>query len=336
MAKSLKVAVVGAKTLAAESLLDVMADRKFLVSELIPLDVGGAGDSVAFGNRSLAVKDLDGFDFSQVNLVFICRADNGDVVRAKNAGCLVVCLAHDYSGPLAVASLLEEGAVLQDKVQLIPDGLSCVVAQIVAQIDKALNDSVQVRSLDLTAALSVSSFGRKGVDALASETARLLNGRSLESTVFAHQIAFNLLPRLPLNESGVVGAEFDIESQLTRLLGQGGKVAPLVSASLMQVPVFYGTSGVIRLEFSGDVNVSELAILLNEVEGFEVLDDEDEDGFPSPVKDAVNSEVVWLTRLKQGRNLSVFHLNFVVDTNRKGVAVNALEVAGMLIRQYLS
>jgi aspartate-semialdehyde dehydrogenase len=334
MAKSLKVAVVGAKTLVAESLLDVMAERKFLVSELIPLDAGGVGDSVAFGNRSLAVKDLAGFDFSSVDLVFICKSDDGDIVRAKNAGCLVVSLAHACSEPLVVGSLLEDGAVLQDRVQLIPGGLSCVVAQIVAQITGALSGSVHVLSLDLTAALPVSSFGRKGVDALASETAKLLNGRALESTVFAHQIAFNLLPRLPLNKDGVVAAELEFESELERLLTREDQSAPLVSASLVQVPVFYGTSGVIRLEFSDDVEISAIATLLDEVEGFEVLDDDDEDGFPSPVNDAVNSDLVWLTRLKQGRNQSVVHLNFVVDTNRKGVAVNALDVAAVLIKQY--
>lgn len=336
MSQSFSVAVVGATGTVGEALVQLLEERDFPVADLHLLASGeSAGQALPFRGRNVRVRAVEAFDFSQVRLVFFAASESitlAHAQRAHAAGCSLI----DLSGALPV----EQAPRLVPEVNAeILAGLSAPfqlssphpVATALAVTLGPLLASLRPQRVSITACLSVSALGREGVAELARQTTELLNMRPLESRVFDRQIAFNLLAQV-----GELGGDGHALSEV-RLAADTRQVLDIpeliVSATCVQVPVFFGDSISVSLQAASRVDLVAVRALLESAPGIELLEEGD---YPTVVGDAVGQDVVYVGRLRSGlTDDAELNLWIASDNVRKGSALNAVQLAELLIKHYL-
>lgn len=336
MTPSINIALVGATGSVGEALVELLEEREFPVKELHLLaSTESAGQSLSFRGRQVRVRALESFDFSQVQLAFF--AAGGEVVRACRervlvAGCSLIDLSAGLpldQAPCVLPELGYEGLpVLAVPLQLsapTPAAVAC------ALILAALQPMQVPRQLQLTAMLAVSTLGRSGVQELARQTAELLNGRPLEPNGVDRQLAFNLLAQVgAADEQGHAELERRLAGELQQLFSQPEL---LVSATCALVPVFFGDSLVLNIQYDSPVDVAAALQLLEAAPGIELIEAGD---YPTAVGDAVGQDQVYVGRVRAGvcdpRQLNLW---IASDNVRKGAALNAVQIAELLIKHYL-
>lgn len=336
MTLSFDIAIIGATGSVGETLVQILDERDFPVGELHVLAGSeSAGRTLSFKGRNLRVADAEAFDFSRVRLVF-CAA-HPDVTlslidKVQAAGCQVIDLSGALPATQAPRVIPEVNAQILDGL-VAPFQLSspCSPAVAVAVVLAALREQVEVRRLSVTACLPVSSRGREGVSELARQTAELLNGRPLEPRLFEHQMAFNLLAQVDKpDEQGHGMLERRVGEELKQLM-----LLPdlQVSTSCLQVPVFFGDSISVALQAAGPVNLQAVLAQLASSSALEYVEPGD---FPSAVGDAVGQDIPYVGRVRGGvDDPTELNLWITSDNLRKGAALNAVQLAELLIKHYL-
>ncbi|MFG0379608.1 aspartate-semialdehyde dehydrogenase [Pseudomonas sp. zbq_18] len=334
MSKSFDVAVVGATGTVGETLVQVLEEREFPVGNLHLLaGSASSGQSVAFRGKNLRVRELAGFDFSQVQLVFFAAGESVSrehAPRAQAAGCSLIDLSGGLDGALPVVpeANAEVLATLSAPYLLrSPAPVATALAAVLAP----LRATLQMQKVTVLAALAVSQFGREGVAELARQTTELLNMRPLELQVFDRQIAFNVLAQAgAVGESGHAPLEQRIARELKVLLGvEGLKVA--VSCCL--APVFFGDSLAVTVDTECAVDLKQVAGVLGQQAGLELVEVGD---YPSVVGDAVGQDELYVGRLRGGMDdPAELNLWIASDNARKGSALNAVQIGELLIKHYL-
>ena len=336
MSQSFDIAVIGATGTVGETLVQLLEERDFPLANLHLLaSVESAGQSLPFKGKNLRVRALDAFDFSTVRLAFFAAGEQitrsyADKVRA--AGCSVI----DLSGgltleqaprvvPEANGDLLKTLVAPYQLTSPSPSvaALACVLAPVRALL--------QMQRITLTACLSVSSQGREGVSELARQTAELLNVRPLEPQFFDRQIAFNLFPQVgAADDAGHVLHERRIVEELKQVLDQPDLK---VSATCMLAPVFFGDSLSVSLQTASNVDLPALNAALEAAAGVEMVERGD---YPTVTADAIGQDEVYVGRLRCGLDdPSEVILSIASDNVRKGAALNAVQIAELLIKHYL-
>jgi aspartate-semialdehyde dehydrogenase len=191
-----------------------------------------------------------------------------------------------------------------------------------------LKGQLGIERVQVMAALAVSAQGREAVSELARQTAELLNARPLEPRFFDRQMAFNLLAQVgPVDEHGHTGVERRLVEELRVLLG----LAKLnISVSCIQVPVFFGDSFSVALQCREPVDLAQVNQALEQADSLELVENDD---YPTPVGDAVGQDVVYVGRVRRGIDDSQqLNLWLTTDNLRKGAALNAVQVAQLLIK----
>lgn len=336
MTRTFDIAVIGATGSVGEALVQVLEERDFPLANLHLLASGdSAGRSVAYKGRNLRVRALDTFDFSSVRLAFF--AADPAVTRAsfeavQAAGCALI----DLSGALPVAQaprVVPEVNPESLEALAAPYCLSSPAAPVVAisLALAALRPLLDLRRVTVNASLAVSSRGREGVSELARQTAELLNGRSFEPRLFDRQMAFNVLAQVDAVDADGHGAfERRVSDELKGLLAIAGLH---VSVACQQVPVFFGDSLSLSLQSGSAVDVAKARAALQAAAGIEFIEAGD---FPTAVGDAVGQDAVYVGRVRGGLDdTSELNLWIVSDNVRKGAALNAVQLAELLIKHYL-
>ena len=263
MSKTVDLAVIGATGTVGEALVQLLEEREFPVGNLHLLAGGdSAGQSVPFRGKNLRVRELAGFDFTQVGLAFFAAGEEVSrqyADKAVAAGCSVI----DLSGALAQALPIVPEANAETLADVhAPYLLSspAPAATALAAVLGPLRDQLGLRRVVLNAALAVSTLGRAGIAELARQTTELLNMRPLEPQLLDRQVAFNLLAQVgALEEGGHARLERRVATELKQVLGiEGLKVS--VSCSL--APVFFGDSLAVCLQTDKPVDVPAVAALL--------------------------------------------------------------------------
>lgn len=334
MSKTVDLAVIGATGTVGEALVQLLEEREFPVGNLQLLAGGdSAGQSVPFRGKNLRVRELAGFDFTQVGLAFFAAGEEVSrqyVDKAIAAGCSVI----DLSGALVQALPVVPEANAEALAGLrAPYLLSspAPAATALAAVLGPLRDQLGLRQIVLNAALAVSSLGRAGVVELARQTTELLNMRPLEPQLLDRQVAFNLLTQVgELEESGHARLERRVATELKRVLDvEGLKVS--VSCSL--VPVFFGDSLAVCLQTDKSVDIPAVAALLAQQSGIELVESGD---YPTVVGDAVGQDELYVGRLRAGLDdPAELNLWIASDNVRKGSALNAVQIGELLIKHYL-
>ena len=334
MSKTVDLAVIGATGTVGEALVQLLEEREFPVGNLHLLAGGdSAGQSVPFRGKNLRVRELAGFDFTQVGLAFFAAGEEVSrqyADKAVAAGCSVI----DLSGALAQALPIvpEANAEMLADVHA-PYLLSspAPAATALAAVLGPLRDQLGLRRVVLNAALAVSTLGRAGIAELARQTTELLNMRPLEPQLLDRQVAFNLLAQVgALEEGGHARLERRVATELKQVLGiEGLKVS--VSCSL--APVFFGDSLAVCLETDKPVDVPAVAALLAQQSAVELVETGD---YPTVVGDAVGQDELYVGRLRAGLDdPAELNLWIASDNVRKGSALNAVQIGELLIKHYL-
>lgn len=253
MSEGWNIAILGATGAVGEALLETLAERQFPVGEIYALARHeSAGEHLRFGGKSVIVQDAADFDWTQAQLAFFvagAEASAAWIDDATNAGCLVIdssgLFALEPDVPLVVPEV--NPYVLADyrnrNVIAVADSLT---SQLLAAL-KPLIDQGGLSRIAVTSMLSASAQGKKAVDALAGQSAKLLNGIPIdEDDFFGRQLAFNMLPLLPDRE-GSVRQERRIVDEVRKILQDDGV---MISASVVQSPVFYGHAQMVSLKRS--------------------------------------------------------------------------------------
>ena len=336
MTRTFDIAVIGATGSVGETLVQLLEEREFPVANLYLLASGeSAGSSLSYKGKNLRVKDLETFDFSSVRLAFFAAGSavtQKYAAQAGAAGCAVIDLASGLAAAQAPRIVPEVNAqvlagLAAPYVLTSPSAPSIVLAAVLA----ALPEQICIRRVTVTACLAVSSRGREGVAELARQTAELLNGRSFEPRLFDRQMAFNLLAQVDhCDEQGQGVLERQVANELKELLALPDLH---VALTCIQAPVFFGDSLSVSLQLESAVDLKEVYAALGAAAALELVERDD---YPTAVGDAVGQDVVYVGRVRAGlTDPAELNLWITSDNVRKGAALNAVQLAELLIKHYL-
>jgi aspartate-semialdehyde dehydrogenase len=336
MTRTFDIALVGATGSVGEALVQLLEEREFPVANLHLLASGeSAGRSLSYKGKNLRVRDLETFDFATVRLVFFAagsKVTQKYAVLAAAAGCAVIDLASGLpaaQAPRIIPEVNREALAKLTAPYLLtsPSAPGIALATVLA----ALPEQVGIRRVAVTACLAVSSRGREGVSELARQTAELLNGRAFEPQLFDRQMAFNLLAQVEQTDGdGHAALERQIAAEIKELLALPQL---LVAVTCVQVPVFFGDSLSVSLQTESTVDLKQVYAALDTAPALELVELDD---YPTAVGDAVGQDVVYVGRVRAGLDdPSELNLWITSDNVRKGAALNAVQIAELLIKHYL-
>ena len=336
MSQTFNIAVIGATGTVGETLVQVLEEREFPVGNLHLLaSIESAGSSVPFRGKNVRVREVEQFDFSQVQVVFFAAAEQvtlSFIERVRAAGCAVIDLAGALTAEQAPMLVPEANADVLAGLQAplqVSSPSPCAIALAVALAP--LRGLLEMQRVDVTACLAVSSVGREGVSELARQTAELLNVRPLEPRFFDRQMAFNILAQAGKPDaSGHSRVEKRLVQELKHVLATP---ALKVSATCVLAPVFFGDSLSVSVQCANPVDLAAVNAALEQAEGIELVEEGD---YPTVVGDAVGQDVIYIGRVRVGfDDLCELKLWIASDNVRKGAALNAVQIAELLIKHYL-
>jgi aspartate-semialdehyde dehydrogenase len=340
MADKFDVAVVGATGVVGEAMLGILAERKFPVGKVYALaSERSIGKTVAFGNRELNVENLADFDFSKVAIgLFSAGASVSAEIapRAVAAGCVVIDntsqFRNDDDIPLVVPEV--NAAAIADYTQRgIIANPNCSTIQMLVAL-KPIYDAVGIERINVCTYQAVSGAGRSAIEELVRQTTAMLNGRPLEITGDAKQIAFNAIPHIDVFlDNRYTKEEMKMVWETRKILGDD---TIRVNPTAVRIPAFYGHSEAIHIETRDKISAAAVVELLAKSPGIVVLDGVETGKYPTAVTESSGTDPVYVGRIREdisherGINLWV-----VADNIRKGAALNSVQIAEILAKNHL-
>ena len=325
--KTYNVAVVGATGVVGEVIIDLLAERDPLASER------SAGETVLCGTKRCQVGDLAEFDFSGVHYAFFSAGSEVSrqyAQKAAAAGAIVIdntsAFRYDDDVPLIVPEV--NSALLADlPARGIIANPNCSTIQMAVALNPIV-ERVGISRINVSTYQAVSGAGRSAIKELAGQTAALLNGQSIEVNALPKQIAFNVIPHIDVFEDNGYSREEMKMVLETQKIFNDATIA--VNPTTVRVPVFYGHSEAVHIETRAPIELEEVAALLAEASGVELLQDD----YATAVTDAASQDVVYVSRLRR----DISHPNginmwVVADNVRKGAALNAIQIAELLVNR---
>jgi aspartate-semialdehyde dehydrogenase len=329
------VAVVGATGAVGQTMLEILADRKFPISKMIPLASSrSAGSKVEFKGKKVVVQDLETFDPEGVDIaLFSAGGDTSKehAPRFAEAGCYVIDNSSAWRMDEDVALVVPEvnpHALEAARYNRIIANPNCSTIQMVVAL-KPLHDAVPIERVNVSTYQAVSGAGGVAMDELAKQTAALLGGQPAEVEVFPARIAFNVIPQIDVfMEDGYTKEERKMIDETVKIMESD--IA--VTATAVRVPVFYAHSEAINITFSGEMDADRARKLLADADGICVVDDPSTEDYAMP-SEAAGTDPVWISRIRNDNSFrNSLHLWVVADNVRKGAALNAVQIAEILIR----
>ncbi|MDP3705880.1 MAG: aspartate-semialdehyde dehydrogenase [Legionellaceae bacterium] len=340
MTKKLNIAIVGVTGAVGETMLAVLKERKFPIAQLFPLaSERSVGKTVVFKDQELDVLDLATFDFTDVDIALFSAG--GSVSKefapiAVAAGCVVIdntsCFRYDDDIPLVVPEVNPERIAQYTNRGIIANP-NCSTIQMVVAL-KPLHDAVGITRINVATYQAVSGSGKKAVTELITQMGELLNGRSVKPTVYSQQIAFNVLPHIDeFQDNGYTREEMKMVWETQKIL-EDDQI--LVNPTAVRVPVLYGHSEAIHVEFKSPITAERARKLLSKAPGVKVIDDPSKSKYPTAIQNATGVDTVFVGRIRQDISHPCgLDLWVVADNIRKGAASNAIQIAEILQRDYL-
>jgi aspartate-semialdehyde dehydrogenase len=339
MAKEFRVAVIGATGLVGETMISVLEERGFPVSQLYALaSERSVGHALSFRDRHVPVRELKSFDFAQCDFALFSAGaaiSREYAPRAVAAGCLVIDNTSEFryreDVPLVVPEVNPEALAPVGTSGIIANP-NCSTIQLVVAL-KPLHDAAGLERIDVATYQSVSGAGRAALEELARQSIAALSGKGpVETLDGSKQIAFNCVPHIDeFQDNGYTREEMKIVWETRKILA-----APelRVNATAVRVPVFYGHSEAVHISTRRALSAAEARELLRNAPGVTVLDEPRVGGYPTAATEAANRDTVYVGRIREdlapdrGLNLWV-----VADNVRKGAATNSVQIAEALAQR---
>jgi aspartate-semialdehyde dehydrogenase len=340
MSREFDVAVVGATGAVGEAMVSILEERSFPVRSLHLLASSrSAGKRIAFRNRMLEVENLDSFDFARTQVgLFSAGASISErhAPRAAAAGCVVIDntsqFRYEPKIPLVVPEVNPERIADYKRHGIIANPNCSTIQMLVAL--KPIYDAVGIERINVCTYQSVSGTGKEAIEELATQSAALLSGRPVEARVYPKQIAFNVLPHIDVfMDNGYTKEEMKMVWETRKIMGDE---SIQVNPTTVRVPVFYGHSEAVHIETREKISAERARDLLQQAPGVVVLDERVPGGYPTAVTESAGKDPVYVGRIREDishpRGLDLW---VVSDNVRKGAALNSIQIAEILVKEYL-
>lgn len=340
MSKKFNICVVGATGAVGETILSILDKRHFPINNLYPLaSANSAGKKVLCQGKQWTVQDLATFDFSQAQVgLFSAGGHISEKYApiAADSGCVVIDnTAHfrrDEDIPLVVPEVNPHAIAGYTQRNIIANPNCSTIQMLVAL--KPIYDAVGIERINVATYQAVSGSGKEAITELTDQTVNLLNGKDVNVEVYPKQIAFNVIPHIDVfQDNGYTKEEMKMVWETQKIFEDE---AILVNPTAVRVPVIYGHSEAVNIETKTKITATEATQLLKKAQGVKVMDKHEDGGYATPFVEATNHDETFVSRIREdishekGLNLWV-----VSDNIRKGAALNTIQIAEILIADYL-
>lgn len=339
MSKGYSVAVLGATGLVGEHLISILEERNFPVSRFVPLaSERSVGRSVRFRGEDYPVQDVAKFDFTGVQIGLFSAGASVSAVhapRAGAAGCVVIDNTSKFRNeadiPLVVPEVNPE-AIARHRPRNIIANPNCSTIQMVVAL-KPIHDAAGITRINVATYQSVSGAGRRSVEALRRQAGQSLAGEPVQAEGAAKPIAFNVVPHIDeFQPNGYTREEMKMVWETRKILGDE---AIRVNPTAVRVPVYFGHSEAVHVETREKISAARARELLARAPGIVVMDEPRLGGYPTAATEAAHRDAVYVGRIREDisceRGLSLW---VVSDNIRKGAALNSIQIAEILVRDY--
>lgn len=334
------VAVVGATGAVGETMLSILEERKFPIGNIYPLASSrSAGGKIQFNGKNIKIGDLADFDFSKAQIALFSAGGSVSAEyapKAVAAGCIVIDntshFRYDDDVPLVIPEVNPEAIAQHSKKGIIANPNCSTIQMLVAL--KPIYDAVGIDRINVSTYQAVSGTGKSAIEELAGQTAKLLNGKKIDCNVYPKQIAFNVLPQIDVfMENGYTKEEMKMVWETKKILNDD---AIKVNPTAVRVPVFYAHSEALHIETKEKISVEKAQQLLSDFDGITLLDERVDGGYPTAVSESAGNDDVFVGRVREDishpKGLDMW---VVADNVRKGAALNSVQIAELLVKNYL-
>jgi len=333
------VAVVGATGAVGNEMVSILEERNFPVDKLKLLaSTRGAGTRMEFKGKSYTVEVLNENSFAGVDIGLF--SPGGSVSQkfapiAGNAGCVVIdntsAFRMDPDVPLVVPEVNAHAVAQYTKKNIIANP-NCSTIQMVVAL-KPIHDVAKIKRIVVSTYQAVSGTGKRAIRELESQTLAIYNQQEVKKEVYPHQIAFNCLPHIDVFfDNGYTKEEMKMVNETKKIMEDD---SIRVTATTVRVPVFYGHSEAVNIETEKKITADEVRKILSKAAGVRVVDNPKFAEYPLAI-DAAGKDETFVGRIREDESIpSGINLWVVSDNIRKGAALNAVQIAEILIQKYL-
>ncbi len=337
--KTYNVAVAGATGAVGNEMISVLEERDFPVKNLILLASSrSAGKTLPFKGKNIKVQELKEDSFKGIDIGLFSPGGSVSMKFAPIAaasGCVVIdntsAFRMDPDVPLVVPEV-NEHAIAGYKNKGIISNPNCSTIQMVVVL-KPLHDFAKIKRIVVSTYQAVSGTGMKAIKELEQQVLNIYNARKVEIKVYPHQIAFNCLPHIDsFLDNGYTKEEMKMVNETKKIMEDHGIA---VTATTVRVPVFYGHSESVNIEFEKEITPAKARALLKKTPGVKVVDDPTKNKYPLAIN-AAGKDDTFVGRIRRDDTVSHgLNMWIVADNIRKGAALNAVQIAEALIKKYL-
>ena len=334
----MNIAIVGATGNVGRKLLEVIEKLNFEFSELYLIASDkSVGKKIAFKNKNYTIVGLNGFDFSKVKIAFFSAgsaiAEKWAPIAAKKT-VVIDNSKHfrmDKDIPLVVPEVNPESLKLYKNKNIIANA-NCSTIQLVLAL-KPLHDQFKIKRVIISTYQSVSGAGNAQMNELEQQSKNVLEKKKVSSKYFTKQIAFNVIPHIDsFMDDGYTKEEWKMTAETKKILDP--KI--LLSATCVRVPVFIGHSESVNIEFNSDVSVKKIRECLEKAPGCKIVDETKDGGYITPVESS-GDFATYISRIREDHTQkNSINMWVVSDNLLKGAALNAVQIANVLIKKYIN
>lgn len=337
--QSYNVAIVGATGAVGREMLEILHEREFPVNKLkLIASERSEGKVINSNGNKFAIEKLTGECFSGVDIALFSAGSSRSkefAGHAVKAGAVVIdnssAFRMDRDVPLVIPEI-NPHAITEYRKKGIIANPNCTTA-VTAMALKPIHDISRIKRVVATSFQAVSGAGAQGIDELEDQTRSVLERSVISSSVFPHQIAFNLIPHIDIFlENSYTKEEMKLHLETRKILGDR---SINITATTVRVPVFRAHSISVNLETERKVTVSEAFEALGSFRGIRVIDDVSANRYPMPI-DASGEDDCLVGRIREDYTVENGLCLWVVgDQLRKGAALNAVQIAEELVRNHV-
>jgi aspartate-semialdehyde dehydrogenase len=333
-----KVAVVGATGNVGREMLSILAERAFPADDVVALaSQRSLGSEVSFGDKTLKTRVLDTYDFSDTDICLMSAG--GDISREWSPrigqqGCIVIdnssAFRYDSDVPLVVPEVNADAVKGLSRRNIIANP-NCSTAQLLVAL-KPLHDRFKILRVVVSTYQSVSGAGKEGMDELFDQTRAIFSAGEPVTKKFSKRIAFNLIPHIDsFMEDGFTKEEWKMMAETKKILDPSIKL----TATCVRVPVFIGHSEAVNIECAEPITADEAREILRRSPGVLVIDKREAGGYITP-HEAAGEDATYVSRIREDTTVENGLAFWCVSDNlRKGAALNAVQIAEVLINRGL-
>lgn len=337
--RSYNVAVVGATGVVGHEMINVLEERNFPVKEIRLLaSTRSAGEKLEFHGEDVTVEVLNESSFKGVEIGLFSAggsiSERFAPIAAKE-GCVVIdntsAFRMDPQVPLVVPEV-NSHAIDQYRNKNIIANPNCSTIQMVVVL-KPIHEAVRIRRVVVSTYQSVSGTGKEAIEELEQQTRAIFTQQEIGVNVYPHQIAFNCLPHIDVFlENGYTKEEMKMIHETKKIMEDD---TIRVTATTVRVPVFYSHSESVNIETEKKITPQEVRDLLSKAPGVVVEDDPSLFKYPLAIYAAGRDET-FVGRIREDESIETgIDMWIVSDNIRKGAALNAVQIAEILVDKYL-